>query len=73
VTIIDRPGSLNQLTTILAELGTNVVQVFHQRVSMHSAFGEAEVEWDLETKGKDHTAEIISTLTQKGYRVKRAF
>lgn len=72
VTIIDRPGGLNSVTEVLAEQGANILQVFHQRASLQSQFGETQIELDLETKGMEHTEEIMRQLKQKGFRVTRA-
>lgn len=71
ITIVDRPGGLNSITQVLAEKRANILQVFHQRASLQANFGEAEVEVDLETRGAEHTEEIMRTLTQKGFRVHR--
>lgn len=72
VTISDRPGGLNAVTQILAEKGANIIQVFHQRTSLHTRVGETEIEVDLETRGKDHTGEIIDAINKTGFKVHRA-
>lgn len=72
IKIIDRPGGLHALTKILAERRANILQVFHQRTSLNTAMGETEVEIDIETRGHEHTTEIIDALTQNGFRVTRA-
>jgi threonine dehydratase len=72
ITISDRPGGLNAVTQILAEKGGNIIQVFHQRTSIHTRVGETEIEVDLETRGKDHTSEIIDAITKTGFKVHRA-
>lgn len=71
ITVSDRPGGLHSITQVIAEKGGNVFQVFHQRSTMHTRFGEAEVEVDLETKGQEHTQEIIKSLMERGFRVHR--
>lgn len=69
ITIIDRPGGLNALTQVLAEARANILQVFHQRATLHTAIGETEVEVDIETRGHEHTKEITKAIEQKGFRV----
>lgn len=71
ITVIDRPGGLNALTQVLAETGANVSQIYHQRATLHTCIGEAEVEADIETRGSKHTDEIIKTLTSRGFKVHR--
>jgi threonine dehydratase len=72
ITITDRPGGLHAITGILAEHRGNIIQVFHQRASLNTRFGEANIEIDLETRGKEHTIEIIDALTNAGFNVRRA-
>jgi threonine dehydratase len=71
ITVIDRPGGLNALTQVLAESGANVSQIYHQRATLHTAIGEAEVEADIETRGSKHTEEIIQLLNNRGFKVQR--
>ena len=71
ITLTDRPGGLHSLTTILAEKNANILQVFHQRLSLNSKIGETQVEVDLETRGVHHTQEIEKALVQRGFRVHR--
>ena len=69
--IPDRPGGLNSVTEILAQFRANILQVLHQRMTLHTAFGNTEIEIDMETRGKEHTEEIINALQKSGIRVKR--
>jgi threonine dehydratase len=71
VTVMDRPGGLHFLTEILAKHEANILQVFHQRTTLDMGVGETKVELQLETKGSDHTQEILLALTSKGLRVER--
>lgn len=71
ITILDRPGGLAAMTQILAEKGANILQVFHQRASLKTSFGEAEAEVDLETRGRKHTDQICEALKERGFRVRR--
>lgn len=71
ITVIDRPGGLNALTQVLAESGANISQIYHQRATLHSRVGEAEVEADIETRGTKHTEEIIKLLNGRGFKVTR--
>jgi threonine dehydratase len=72
ITITDRPGGLNAVTQVLADKGANILQVFHQRASLEAALGKAQLEVEIETRGTDHTQEILSALAQKGFHVRHA-
>ncbi|HUA43015.1 MAG TPA: threonine ammonia-lyase [Streptosporangiaceae bacterium] len=63
----DRPGALATLLMELAELGANVLDVVHERVTADLRVDEAEVNLHLETRGPEHTDSVISQLRQAGY------
>jgi threonine dehydratase len=70
VRIPDRPGGLAQLLGDLAQAQANVLDVVHQRTSSHLHIGEVEVALQVETRGPDHAAEVLSHLRSHGYPVK---
>ncbi len=69
IRVSDRPGGLNAVTNVLASQRANIMQIFHQRSSLQTKLDEAEIEVDLETRGSDHTQQIIAALTERGFRV----
>ncbi len=71
ITITDRPGGLNKVTEILGSAGANIIQIFHQRATLHTKIGEADIDVDIESKGREHTNEIIHQLTNRGFKVAR--
>jgi len=71
ITVTDRPGGLNAITTVLAEQRANIVQIFHQRSNAKKGVGEAEVEVDLETRGPEHSEEITKAMQARGFSVQR--
>lgn len=71
VTTVDRPGGLHQITEILYKNEVNILQVVHQRTTLDTAVGETKVELQVETKGTDHTQQLIQAMTSKGLRVER--
>ena len=62
VTISDRPGSLSKLTSLIASLKANILQAVHDRSEMSIRLDETDVELMLETRGPDHSAEVITAL-----------
>ncbi|MFI0482472.1 threonine ammonia-lyase [Actinomadura sp. 9N215] len=63
----DRPGALVTLLGELAELGVNVLDVMHERVAARLHVEEAEVLMHLETRGADHSEDVIGRLRERGY------
>jgi threonine dehydratase len=63
----DRPGALASLLAQLAGLGTNVIEVVHERVTADLHLDEAEVILRVETRGPDHSAEVTGALRASGY------
>jgi threonine dehydratase len=65
----DRPGSLATLLKLVGELGANVLDVEHSRVSGALRLGEVDVALDLETRGPEHCAQVTEALHAAGYTV----
>ena len=68
--ISDRPGSLAALLDAVGETGASVVDVQHVRDAMDLHVAETGVELILETRGRDHTADVVSRLRESEYVVK---
>ncbi|EGO64141.1 threonine ammonia-lyase [Acetonema longum] len=68
--VLDRPGALQRLMTIIAKLQANVVHVYHDRVERNVPLGQAVVEVSMETQDAMHTETILTTLRQEGYTVR---
>ena len=69
VTIPDVPGGLAQLLTEVGASGANVLEVMHERISPTLLLDEVEVQLQLETRGGQHSEQLISRLRERGYRV----
>ncbi len=69
VDISDIPGSLARVTTIIGELGGNIVEVAHQRLYSDLTIRSAVLELAIETRDRPHTERIITGLTNAGYHV----
>lgn len=65
----DRPGSLAAVLSRVSELGANVLDVEHRRISGALALGEVEVSLNLETRGPDHCAGVTAELRRAGFTV----
>lgn len=63
----DIPGTLNHITSIVAEQQANILHIIHDRLSKHLPIGITKLELDLETRGNGHSQEIITALEANGY------
>ncbi len=62
VHISDRPGSLSALTGVIAAAGANILQAIHDRGELSTGLNETGVELTLETRGPEHTKELLKKL-----------
>ncbi|MCW2773035.1 MAG: L-threonine ammonia-lyase [Nocardioides sp.] len=69
VCIPDLPGGLARLLTDISEVGGNVLEVVHERISPTLHLDEVEVHLQLETRGEPHTRLLMARLRERGYRV----
>lgn len=69
VQIMDRPGSLSKLTALIGSLNANILQAMHDRNDTKLRLDETEVELLLETRGVDHSEEVIKALEKYCIRV----
>lgn len=67
VTLVDKPGSLMQLTGLLKSLNANIVHIAYDRTSTDLDYGDANVTIHLETKGEAHQNEIRELLHEHGF------
>jgi threonine dehydratase len=65
----DRPGTLQELTSVIAENRANIYGIQHDRTARDIGMSSAEVELDLETRGHDHVDRLIDALEDSGYPV----
>ncbi|MEQ9398801.1 MAG: threonine ammonia-lyase [Longimicrobiales bacterium] len=69
VKVPDRPGSLARLTDLVARRGANVLETYHRRAFADISVGDVEIVIHLETRGREHVADIVSALQDLGLAV----
>lgn len=67
--IIDAPGALAALTTLLGSRDANILQISHERAFARGPLGVTQVEVTLETRGHEHIKEIVTGLESAGITV----
>jgi len=73
VLLVDKPGSLQAFTSILTNIGANIVQIGYDRTSTDLEFGDAHVSVALETKGVEHQELIRQKLKEGGFAFKEEY
>jgi threonine dehydratase len=66
-TLPDRPGSLERLLEVIADMQANIYAIQHDRTSRDSGMTATEVAIDLETRGDEHVEELLAELEANGY------
>lgn len=69
--IPDQPGSLHNMLRIISEIGANIVEIHHNRITMEAELNWARVDLVVETKDNRHLQELLTKLRQHGYQVTR--
>jgi threonine dehydratase len=63
----DVPGNLARIAAIVADAGANVDEVHHQRAFTLLAAQNVSIELVLQTRGREHVAQVIEHLRRAGY------
>ncbi len=67
IELMDKPGQLVGVSTIIAEHGGNVVAVHHNKSSEGSDVNACTLQISMETRDHAHVEEIKEALTAQGY------
>ncbi len=66
----DRPGSLARLLALVGEAGANLVDVEHLREGLDLHVRETGIQIVLETRGREHAAEVLALVLDAGYEAR---
>ena len=69
VEIPDMPGALAELTKVLGELDSNIMDISHQRAFGGSSVRTTQVDLVLQMRGEEQRERVVTALTEKGYEV----
>ena len=70
VIVSDKPGSIAELASLLAEQKANILRISQSRSITEVQLGETEVELTLETRGHTHVEEIKAKIRARGFVLK---
>jgi threonine dehydratase len=65
----DVPGALAAVSTAIALVGANIIEVRHERAFASAPSSETEVEFVLETRGAEHLRDVVAALGATGHHV----
>jgi threonine dehydratase len=65
----DRPGGLAELLNLVAGARANLLSLEHVREAVSLHVRETGVELTLETRGPEHTEQVLAALQEAGYDV----
>lgn len=69
VELMDRPGQLVGVTSIIAHMGANVISVHHERAGKTTDINACYLQVVLETRNQEHIDKIRQELVRSGYHV----
>lgn len=67
VEIPDVPGALAQLTAVLADLESNIIDIQHQRTFGVSSVRASRVALVLQMRGEEQIDQVVDALAERGY------
>ncbi|MCF0261236.1 MAG: pyridoxal-phosphate dependent enzyme, partial [Erysipelotrichaceae bacterium] len=65
----DRPGQLQKVSSILAQLNVNVTSVLYEKASEGANITDCVIRLNIETKNFDHIALVHKTLAEEGFKL----
>ena len=69
VTSMFPPDRIITVTSLVATMGANVLDIHHRRAFADIRVGDVEIVMHLETRGPEHVKEIIGALEREGLGV----
>src|SRR3954467_9147487 len=63
----DRPGLLATVSTIIGQMGANIIEVAHNRLALDVPAKGAEFDIMIETRDAQHAQEVMDALRDRGY------
>jgi threonine dehydratase len=69
--LLDKPGALAELTRLIAAHRANIVNTLYNRAYYGVNLGDTAIDITMETRGREQVAELLTALTEAGYRHSR--
>ncbi|MDZ7689411.1 MAG: threonine ammonia-lyase [Halobacteriales archaeon] len=65
----DKPGALVDIATRIADHNANIYAIHHDRMAKDVTLNAAEVEFEVETRSREHANRLVRALENKGYDI----
>lgn len=69
IELLDKPGQLKEVSTIIAQYGANVIRVRHNQGGEGTAINDCHLRISMETRDFEHFKTIKKALVEKGYNI----
>ena len=69
IELLDKPGQLKEIATIIADLGANVVRVHHNPGGKNTDINGCYLKVSMETRNHEHLTEIKKVMEARGYKI----
>ncbi len=69
IELLDKPGQLKDVSTIIAHLGANVIRVRHNQGGEGTDINDCYLKISMETRDFEHFNQIKNALIEKGYNI----
>jgi len=69
VELLDKPGQLVQISSIIAEHGANVIGVHHERTNANTSITGCFIRITLETRNFEHVEQIKKAIQDAGFKI----
>lgn len=69
IELLDKPGQLKDVSSIIAEYGANVIRVRHNQGGENTDINDCFLKISMETKNAEHFEEIKQALIRRGYKI----
>ncbi len=67
VELIDRPGSLAKIATVIGEAGGNIIEVLHNRMSTEMSAKDVAIDITVETRDAIHREQLGQKIAEAGF------
>lgn len=65
----DKPGALVHIASLISEHDANIYAIHHHRMAKDVALNASEVEFEVETRSREHANRLVRALENAGYDI----
>lgn len=69
--LLDKPGALTELTTLIAAHRVNIVDTLYNRAYYGVNLGDTTIDITMETRGREQVEQLLAAMTEAGYKHSR--